>query len=54
MTIPEAVRQAFSLGCISQTTLNELGELVATSADTRILSILADAITINFVSVTEI
>ena len=54
MTIPDAVRQAFAVGRISQETINELGDLVVTHTDTRILSILADAIAINFVSVTEV
>ena len=53
MNVTAAVKQAISAGAIAQSTINSLGQAVATSADTRALSILADAIQSGMVSVTE-
>ena len=53
MSISDSVKQAISAGAIAQSTINSLGQAVATSADTRALAILADAIQSGMVSVTE-
>ena len=53
MTVPDSVRQALAAGAIAQSTINSLGQAVTTSADTRALAILADAISNGMVSVAE-
>ena len=52
MSFQHSVKQAISAGAIAQCTIDQLGQAVATSADTRALAILADAIQSNMVSVT--
>ena len=54
MDITAAVRQAIAAGSISQSTINALGEWVSTTADTRALAILADAVSSNLVSVVDL
>ena len=53
MDISQTVRQAIAAGAISQDTIDDLGDSVMTSSDTRALAILNDAITNNLVSVVE-
>ena len=53
MNVPDSVRQALAAGAIAQSTIDQLGQSVTTSADTRALAILADAISNGMVSVTE-
>ena len=53
MNITQSVKQAIAAGAIAQSTINALGQAVATSSDTRALSILADAIGTSMVTVIE-
>ncbi len=51
MSIEQAVRQAIAAGAIAQSTIDELQRKVITSADTRALAILGDAVSSGLVMV---
>lgn len=54
MNIEQAVRQALSVGAIASETIGKLQNVVVTKEDARALAILADAVSSNFVVVTEV
>lgn len=53
MSVTDSVRQAISAGAIAQSTIDGLQQKVSSTADTRALAILADAVSNGLVSVIE-
>ena len=54
MSVFDAVRSAISAGRISQLTIEELNQSAATTDNNNALTLLANAMTFNFVSVVEV
>ena len=54
MFVFDAVRSAISAGCISQLTIDALNQSAATTDGNNALTLLANAMAFNFVSVVEV